>query len=104
MRVAVIVSHPDDAGLIKRCADTAVDALQRRGHEVTVLDLHEMRFQPAMSAAEHVAYHTDSPIVDPLVAQSAEAVRTADMLVFVYPTRCSSLPAMLKGWLEKTMV
>ncbi len=57
-----------------------------------------------MSNAEIVAYHGDAPILDPLVAVSAAAVQAAQILVFVYPTWWSGLPAMLKGWLEKTLV
>ncbi len=78
--------------------------LERGGHEVEVLDLYAMGFQPVMTADDHSAYHSETPAVDPLVATSVRAVQRADLLVFVYPTWWSSTPAMLKGWLEKTMV
>ena len=104
MRVVVIVSHPSERSFTKAVCAAAVRGLERAGHEVTTLDLHAMGFQPAMTADERHAYHGDEPIVDPLVAQSAHAVKEAEALVFVYPTWWSGLPAMLKGWLEKTMV
>ena len=57
-----------------------------------------------MTAAERVAYHGDEPILDPLVARHAEVVGRAELLVFVYPTWWSGLPAIMKGWLERVMV
>jgi NAD(P)H dehydrogenase (quinone) len=104
MRAVVVVTHPNAQSFTRAACDAAVRGLKRGGHEVTVLDLYAMGFQPAMSNAERVAYHGDNPIIDPLVAQSVAALRQAQMLVFVYPTWWSGLPAMLKGWLEKTML
>ena len=57
-----------------------------------------------MTAEERHAYHGDSPILDPLIAEHADLVRRAQAIVFVYPTWWSGLPAILKGWLERVMV
>jgi putative NADPH-quinone reductase len=57
-----------------------------------------------MSHEEREAYHGESPILDPLVAEHAALVQRAEALVFVYPTWWSGLPAVLKGWLERVMV
>ncbi|MEI7618811.1 MAG: NAD(P)H-dependent oxidoreductase [Actinomycetota bacterium] len=104
MRAVVVLTHPREQSFTRAACDAAVRGLERAGHEVTFFDLYAMGFQPAMTNAEIVAYHSDEPILDPLVAQSAAALRAAQILVFVYPTWWSGLPAMLKGWLEKTMV
>ncbi|HRE03846.1 MAG TPA: NAD(P)H-dependent oxidoreductase [Ilumatobacteraceae bacterium] len=104
MRALVVVCHPKPDSFTHAMAAAATEGLERAGHSVEVIDLYALGFQPAMSEQERRAYHSDEPIVDPLVASSAEAVHQAEMLVFVYPTWWSSLPAMLKGWLEKTMV
>ncbi|MCU1368544.1 MAG: putative oxidoreductase [Ilumatobacteraceae bacterium] len=100
----VVVVHPVQTSFTHAMAAAATRGLERAGRTVTTLDLYAMGFQPAMTEAERHAYHGDEPVVDPLVAESVAAVRAADMLVFVYPTWWSGLPAMLKGWLEKTMV
>ena len=82
MRALVVLTHPREQSFTRAACDAAVSGLTRAGHEVTVLDLYAMDFQPAMTNAEMVA----------------------QILVFVYPTWWSGLPAMLKGWLEKTLV
>ncbi len=57
-----------------------------------------------MSLEERLAYETDEPVVDPCIAGHVERLRRAEILVFVYPTWWSGLPAVLKGWLERVMV
>lgn len=104
MRAIVVLTHPREQSFTRATCDAAVRGLTSAGHDVTTLDLYAMSFQPAMSDAERLAYHGDDPIIDPLVARSVEALRAAEILVFVYPTWWSGLPAMLKGWLEKTML
>ena len=104
MRALFVLTHPREQSFTRAACDAAVNGLKRAGHEVTVFDLYAMGFQPAMTNAEIVAYHSDEPVLDPLVAESAAALQAAQILVFVYPTWWSGLPAMLKGWLEKTLV
>src|SRR5215468_7336099 len=104
MRVLVVHAHPSPTSFSRALADAAEGALQERGHEVTVLHLDDERFRPAMSAAERVAYETDTPILDPQVARHAELLRVSDALLFVYPTWWAAQPAILKGWLERVFV
>jgi putative NADPH-quinone reductase len=82
----------------------AVDALRAAGHQVATIDLYAEDFRAHMTAEEREAYHGDHPVLDPQVAAHIEQIRAAEALVFVYPTWWSSLPAILKGWLERTMV
>ncbi|MEO6123055.1 MAG: NAD(P)H-dependent oxidoreductase [Ilumatobacteraceae bacterium] len=104
MRALVVLCHPSEDSFSRSMCDAAVRGLDRGGHEVDVLDLYAVGFQPVMTEADYHAYHSETPVIDPLVAESVAMVRRAEILVFVYPTWWSSLPAMLKGWLEKTMV
>lgn len=38
-----------------------------------------------------------------MVAEHVELVRSSQAIVFVYPTWWSAMPAILRGWLERTM-
>lgn len=104
MRALVLVAHPDTTSLCHAAAARAVTGLERAGHDVDVIDLYGQRYRAAMSHEERLAYETDDPIRDPAVAAHADLVRGAQVLVFVYPTWWSGLPAILRGWLERTMV
>lgn len=104
MFVTVVVAHPAPESFSHAVADRAVAGLRAAGHDVEVLDLYGLGFRVAMSADEREAYHTDTPILDPIVAAHTEIVRRSQALVFVYPTWWSGLPAIMKGWLERVMV
>lgn len=104
MQALVVVAHPLTDSFCHALAARAVAGLEAAGHDVTVLDLYADGFRAAMSAEERRAYHGDEPVLDPMVARHADAVLAAELLVFVYPTWWSGLPAILKGWLERVMV
>ncbi len=104
MLALVVIAHPSTDSYCHALAARAVAGLSAAGHEVIVLDLYAMGFRVAMTAAERAAYHGDSPILDPMVAEHAALVQRAEAVVFVYPTWWSGLPAVLKGWLERVMV
>jgi NAD(P)H dehydrogenase (quinone) len=104
MLVAVVAAHPSADSYCHHLAARAVAGLRAAGHDVELLDLYADGFRVAMTAQERDAYHGDSPICDPLVERYADIVQRAGALVFVYPTWWSTLPAILKGWLERVMV
>jgi NAD(P)H dehydrogenase (quinone) len=104
MNVLVVHAHPSPASYSRAVCDTAEKALRGAGHHVTVLHLDDDGFRPAMSAAEHTAYHSAAPILDPQVDRHADLVRQAEALVFVYPTWWAGPPAVLEGWLERVFV
>jgi NAD(P)H dehydrogenase (quinone) len=104
MLALVIVAHPSTDSYCHALAGRAHAGLTAAGHEVVVLDLYAQGFIAAMSATEREAYHSDEPICDPSVADHAQLVQRAEILVFVYPTWWSGLPAIMKGWLERVMV
>ena len=104
MFVLVVVAHPSNESYCHALAARAAAGLRAGGHDVELLDLYALGFTVAMTAEERHAYHADQPILDPLVAEHAALVQRAEVLVFVYPTWWSGLPAILKGWLERVMV
>lgn len=97
-------AHPSERSFNRAVYEAAVAALERAGNEVAHIDLYAEGFRAAMSTEERRAYETPEPVLDPQVARHIELIRWAEALVFVYPTWWSSMPAIMKGWLERTMV
>jgi putative NADPH-quinone reductase len=104
MRALVVYAHPAPESLSRALYDTATAALAAAGHDVAAVDLYAEEFHAAMSAEERTAYDGDSAVCSADVARHAELVRWADTLVFVYPTWWMTLPAIMKGWLERVLV
>ncbi len=104
MQALLVIAHPRSDSFAHAAADAAERGLTQAGHEVDRIDLYAEGFRAAMSCDERVAYDTDDPILDPQVADYAARLKRAQILVFVYPTWWSGLPAVMKGWLERIMV
>jgi putative NADPH-quinone reductase len=102
--VLVVQAHPDPNSFSAAQLQVVERALEAAGHERRVLRLYDEGFRAAMTAEERRVYNTPSPILDPQVAEHAEHVGWAEVLVFVYPTWWSGHPAILKGWLERVLV
>lgn len=104
MNALVVIAHPCDDSFCHAAANRAVAGLRAGGHDVDIIDLYADAFRAAMSVEERIAYETDQPILDPQVGTYVTLLKRAEILVFVYPTWWSGLPAILKGWFERVMV
>lgn len=104
MNVLIVHAHPATDSYNHALVAAARQGLESAGHSVTALDLYAINYRATMSDAEWQAYETDSPIVDPMVDEHVRLVRSSQAIVFVYPTWWSAMPAILRGWLERTML
>ena len=108
MLAAVVVAHPSPTTAIAgicRCPRGRRAWSGRRPRRRGARPVPSTASSVAMSAAERIAYHGDSPILRS-ARRALRRRRPAGpmLLVFVYPTWWSGLPAILKGWLERVMV
>lgn len=103
MRALVVYAHPVPESFGAALRDTVMEALKAGGHEVRLVDLNAIGFDPVMDADERRHYH-DPAINELPVADQIEHIRWCEMLVFVYPTWWYGLPAILKGWLDRVWV
>lgn len=104
MRVLVIHAHPDPESYSRSILLAVLAGLAHAGHETTVIDLYGLDYPGGPTRDEWRAYETESPVLDSMVAEHVELVRSAEALIFVYPTWWSTMPAIMKSWLERTMV
>ena len=100
MRVLVVHCHPVPESYVAAVRDRVLGALGRAGHEVRLLDLHAIGFDPVMGTEERRRYNELGPGEHPMPEQAAH-LAWCEALVFVYPTWWYGAPAMLKGWLDR---
>lgn len=104
MRAVLVHCHPVEGSFSSALRDAARRGLQAAGHDVTVLDLSAESFRCVMTRSEWEAYMAGGDGTPGDIVRHVDAIRTAEMLVFTYPTWWSGLPAQLKGWLERVML
>jgi NAD(P)H dehydrogenase (quinone) len=104
MRALVVYCHPVEGSLCSAIRDAAVRGLSTAGHEVSVIDLATDDFDPVMPVDEWRTYMNREIVVTPEIVRYIEKVQESEILVFVYPTWWSGMPAQLKGWLERVLV
>ena len=74
-----------------------------KGHEVRQLNLYALGFDPVLRAQDWRRYLKQGQNTES-VEEHLVQLRWAEGVIFVYPTWWYSLPAMLKGWLERVLV
>jgi len=98
--------------------DTTKEALESQGWETSVTDLRAIDFNAVASASdfaarsrpEHLVYPLEqrhaweNKTIDPEIAAEVEAVRSADLLVLVFPVFWYSVPAQMKGWIDRVFL
>jgi NAD(P)H dehydrogenase (quinone) len=95
MHHLIVVAHPAENSFTIALARAFAGELLTRGHSVKFLDLYRARFNPVLSAREL----SEGPDPDAVAAQ--EDIRRADVLTLVYPLWWLSMPAMLKGYIDR---
>lgn len=102
MKHLVILAHPREDSFTRQVARTYVEALQAAGHRVVLRDLYAIGFNPVASADDIAAMRTDKVAAD--VQVEMDHVREAQVISFVAPVWWISMPAILKGWIDRVMV
>lgn len=91
MRMAVICGHPRDGSLCEGIAEAYADAALAAGHPVKMIRLHELEFDP----------NERGQPLEPALEAVQQEILDADHLVIVSPVWWGSVPALLKGFLDR---
>lgn len=117
-RAHIVYAHPEPNSFVASMRDFTKEALEKHGWQTSVTDLREINFNAVASAADfgtrsrsdYLVYPLEqrnaweSKTIDPQIAAEVEAVRNADLLVLVFPIFWYSVPAQLKGWIDRVFL
>ena len=104
MKVLVVLAHPNPESFSHAIVDKVSATLADCDHSVSVIDLYAIGYSPTMTRDELAAYPTSTPAIDPMVIEHTRLIQECSAIVFVYPTWWSSMPAILKGWIDRTIL
>jgi len=100
MKHLIVVAHPVEKSFTMSLANAYACELEALGHTQSIYDLYRMGFNPVLNADELTpdsAGH--SPSAD--VVQAQAAIQGADVLSVFYPLWWMSMPAMMKGFVDR---
>ncbi|WP_435190161.1 NAD(P)H oxidoreductase [Streptomyces sp. bgisy126] len=97
----VVVAHHRTDSLTAHTARRAAARLEAAGYRIDLLDLHAEGFDPRMNTADQPEWgDRDKPYSDEAHAHM-ERILDADVVVAVFPVYWQSVPAVLKGWIDR---
>jgi 1,4-dihydroxy-2-naphthoate polyprenyltransferase len=97
-RILVILGHPRRDSFCGALADAYAEGAREAGHQVARLDLAELTFDPHVRLPSPRDQALEADLV-----RAQERILWADHLVFVYPTWWGTMPALLKGFLDRAL-
>ena len=103
MRTLVVVDHPDTTSLTHHVARRLADDIAHRGDDVAIADLHAEGFDPRFTLTDRQRYSADGPLPSDVEAEQRR-LDDVDHLVLVFPVYWWSVPATLKGWIDRVFV
>lgn len=101
MKVLTVVSHPRTNSLTFAVAERFVQGLKDAGHEVEVLDLHRMGFNPVLWEEDEPDWNNGDKKYSKEVEIEMERMKKHDALAFIFPIWWFSMPTMLKGYIDR---
>jgi NAD(P)H dehydrogenase (quinone) len=113
--VLIVHAHPEPASLNSALKNIAVAELRALGHRVLLSDLYAMSWKPVFDEHDFLtrrdqrrlsfveesghAFATGTQTPDVLAEQ--EKLLAADAVIFQFPLWWFSMPAILKGWVDR---
>lgn len=118
MKFLIVSAHPEPQSFTMAMKDQSIEWLKESGHEVEVSDLYKMNYNPVASAddfrirkqEEYLVYALEQrngwgngSIVEDIRIE-LEKVLWCDVLILNFPLYWFSVPAILKGWIDRTLI
>ncbi|CDH18120.1 related to Ribosyldihydronicotinamide dehydrogenase [quinone] [Zygosaccharomyces bailii ISA1307] len=115
MKVLIVFAHPEPRSLSASLRDVAIKHLESQGHKVRVSDLYKNHWKAvldrddfgqltkneslAVISASKDAYSSNN-LTDDVKAEQQKLL-WADFVIMQFPLWWFSMPAILKGWVER---
>jgi len=99
MHVLAVFCHPQQDSFSHALLERFITGAEQAGHTVEVADLYREGFDPVMTLRDLQQFE-GVPMPPPILAEQAR-VEQSDALCLVFPLWWWSMPAMLKGWLDR---
>jgi NAD(P)H dehydrogenase (quinone) len=114
-RVHIVHAHPEPHSFCTAMAHDARSRLTSRGDNVSFSDLYALDFDPVVRASDfterarqdYLVYALEQrhalehDTVAPDIRREVDALMASDVLMLVFPLYWFSVPALIKGWIDR---
>jgi NAD(P)H dehydrogenase (quinone) len=118
MNVLIVHAHPEPKSFTAAMKDAAAATLTQMGHAVIVSDLYADGFNPVAGPEDFGERYDDDYLVysleqrhnwprrtiAPDIAREADRVLACDLLILNFPIFWFSVPAIMKGWIDRVFL
>jgi putative NADPH-quinone reductase len=98
-RILMILGTPKSASLCHALGEAYAQGARSKGHVVRHLNLGEMSYDPVLRDG-----YEQSQTLEPDLLEAQRQIHWAEHLVFVYPVWWGGIPALLKGFFDRTFL
>ncbi|MDJ1483353.1 NAD(P)H-dependent oxidoreductase [Cytophagaceae bacterium YF14B1] len=98
MKTLIINGHPNKNSYCSQLAAAYYSGAQKRNSEAHLLHLYELHFDVSLKEGY------SGNLLEPDLLRAQELITWSDHIVFVYPTWWWTMPALLKGFIDRVFV
>jgi NAD(P)H dehydrogenase (quinone) len=102
--VLVVMGNPDtESSFSSEVGRHAVKGLLQKGNQVKIVNVSDGSFDPLLRGSEYTERYT-RPVQKDETYTQVELLKWCDKIVWIYPTWWASVPAGVKGWIDRVFV
>ncbi|WP_045835491.1 NAD(P)H oxidoreductase [Hyphomicrobium sp. 99] len=101
MKILLVTAHPRSDSLTFAAAKAFAEAAQKKGHEIEVADLMSEGFDPVLLQPDEPDWADPNKLYSAAVQSEMARIERNEATVMVFPVWWWSMPALLKGWIDR---
>lgn len=99
--VQIVWAHPRENSLTAAVVSAVSEELKKHHFSVTELDLYRTGFRPILEAADEPDWADCSKVYSDDIMKLANDLKSKDSVIFVFPVWWYSVPAIMKGYIDR---
>ncbi len=98
-KILVILGHPNSDSYCSALSNAYIAGAKSNGSEVREIKVGELKFDPVLWKG-----YNEIQELEPDLIKAQELILWADHIAFIYPNWWGAMPAILKGFIDRTFI
>ncbi|WNS41782.1 NAD(P)H oxidoreductase [Paenibacillus sp. MMS20-IR301] len=101
MKVLIVVAHPREDSLTMNVTKRLISGIEAAGNQYELVDLYKEGFNPVLLTSDEPDWNNPDKVYSEEVQRQMKRIQSSEALVFVFPVWWYSVPAIMKGYLDR---